>query len=141
MPLLRWLLVVPLGLAGAFFGFASAAFLASAAVKLCPEELLVSGMCTASWYPALEQSIMCFGGALGAVGAVALPALAAPAHKKYVALVALILGAAYSLWVLVGVGSFVLLPAVAAIAAGLLATLATFRRSARAALYLPPDRS
>jgi hypothetical protein len=94
---------------------------------------LISGTCTASWYAALEEGIICLGAAVGAVCAVALPALAAPSHKSYVALTALATGASYSLWVLLGVGSFALLPAAAAIVAGLLTTLATFRRSAGAA--------
>jgi hypothetical protein len=133
MSLLRWLLVVPLGVGGAFVGFVVAAFLDSASVRLCPPELLVSGACTAAWYPALQQGIMCLGGALGAALVVSMPAFAAPAHKQYVALVALFLGAAYSLWALHGIGSFALLPVVAAVVAGSLTALAAFRRSAHAA--------
>jgi hypothetical protein len=125
MRTVRWLLVVPFGVGGAFLGFLVAVHLYELAAKLCPAEYLLSGICTAPWYPALEQFIMSVGASLGAISAVALPAVAAPAKKFLVAATAFLLGSVYSILLVTEVGGYILVPAFVAIASGVVATLVT----------------
>jgi hypothetical protein len=68
---------------------------ASALRHLCPQELLVSGMCTARWYASAELALIAAFVALGASLFVALPVVFAPSHKRWVALVAYAAGAIF----------------------------------------------
>jgi hypothetical protein len=133
MPITRWLLVLPLGVAGVFAGFAVAIALVSLAERVCPAEMLVSGMCIAPWYRFAETGAYCVGAVVGAACAVALPFLAAPSHKQGVALVALALGTAFAAWFLFGAGTSVALPFACAVGSGLLTARKALRRNASAA--------
>lgn len=128
MRLLRWLLVVPAGLCGALAGFLVALTLHTLVTRSCPQEAMVSGACTASWFPVAEQLALCAGAIVGALGAVGLPALAAPAARTPVALAACALGATYSVWAWLQVGALAAAPAVAALGAGAVAACAIHRR-------------
>ena len=94
---LRWLAVLPAALAGWYLALASGILLHSLATSLCPEDMLVSGMCTASWFEWLEQGIFAFTAALAAFLVVWLATLccpsACPGAKARVAAIAFILGA------------------------------------------------
>lgn len=129
MLVVRWLLVVPLGILGVIAGFAVAIALVSIADALCPRELVVSGMCTAPWYGAAFDAATCAGAIVGAWFAVVLPAAVAPAHRKRIAALAFVLGAGYAAYALAAVGASLLLPFVLALVAGAIALLRTVRRA------------
>lgn len=121
MPVLRWLLLVPSGIAGVCLGFAAALALLGIADRFCPPDLLISGMCTASWYRTAERAALCSGAAVGAIAAVALPTFVAPAHKARVAAMAFCLGAVYALWGLAAAGAYAWPALASALAAGMAA--------------------
>lgn len=89
MHALRWILAIVLPALGLAVTFVLAVLLTHGLVRLCPAELMVSGVCTAAWYPAAEQAALATAAFLGAVVFVSLPALAAPSHKPAVAWIAL----------------------------------------------------
>jgi hypothetical protein len=124
---LRWLLVVPVGIAGTYLGALCAILLVSVLEWLCPVEDQVSGLCFASWYPPLQSAAIALGAAVGAACTVGLPALLAPTRKKLVSLVAYTGGTSYATWFLVSVGGSFLVPFSVAIATGLLVTIGVYR--------------
>jgi hypothetical protein len=134
----RWILVPFACLAGVYAGIALALVLIQLADRLCPPELVVSGMCGAPWYPAAERAALCAGAALGGALAVLLPRQAAPAARPRVATAAFVCGAAYATWFLASVGSDILAPWAAALAGGALALAHAYR--ARAGAGPPPRR-
>ncbi len=93
MKVIQWVLVVPAGIAAWFLvlilGFFAAVFIESC----CPPEEVVSGYCTADWYPSamdlLEQS---FAG-LSAFAVVLASTLVAPDKHKLVAMGSFVAGA------------------------------------------------
>jgi hypothetical protein len=125
---LRWVVVVALGLVGALIGVLVGLGLSRLVVRFCPPELVVSGVCTASWAPMAETAAHCVGAAVSALLVVALPALVAPSHRTRVATAAFVCGTLYVLWGLIEVGTYALGPVASAIAAGA-ATLFAMRRS------------
>ena len=122
MRAIRWLATAPL----AFVGYAVAVLLVVALTsllkRLCPPELLVSGLCTASWYAAAEVTAFAISTAVGAALFVALPALAAPGHRVRVALVAFAVGSAYAIWFVSQVGLGFAVPFTSAVASGAVTT-------------------
>ena len=116
----RWLLIVPLGIAGGWAGIIAAIALHGISTRLCPSELLISGMCTAWWFRYAELMSFCLGAAFGAVLVVALPSLAAPRFHKRVAIVAFGAGVIYASYFLLRAGVSVLVPFAFAVVAGLL---------------------
>ena len=118
MAILRWALVVPLGVASVLLGFLTALVLRWGAISLCPDAQMISGLCTATWYPAAEAWALSLGSATGASSVVLLPSLVAPRHRVYVGATALVLGAAYATWFLFSAGSSVLLQYLSALVAG-----------------------
>lgn len=123
--LLRWLAVLPAALAGWYLALAGGIVLHSLATSLCPQDLLVSGMCTANWFPWLEQLIFAFTAALAAFLVVWLATLCCPANKAGVATLAFVCGALITL--LLAVQLEIWLAPLAALASGLL-TLRWLRR-------------
>jgi hypothetical protein len=101
---LRWLAIVPAILAAWFLSFASGVGLIAAAKRLCPPEHLVSGMCTARWYPHVETAIFCVSTALAAALIVGASALLAPSRKAVVASVVFAGGIAYAVYFAVATG-------------------------------------
>lgn len=70
--------------------------------RFCPPDLVVSGMCTATWHgPAVEVLILLCTAAVSA-GIVIVPALVAPAARSRVAFFAFACGAVYALYVASG---------------------------------------
>lgn len=92
MTVVRWLLVP----VTAFAVWAGTLLLGIAGSSLldsfCPSDLMVSGICTASWHrPAMAAlEMMC--AAVAAVGFIALPAAVAPAYRLQVAVVCFVVG-------------------------------------------------
>lgn len=133
MKTLRWLLVAPSWLVGVTLGLVVAMVLGTLSIQLCPTALLVSGLCMATWYPAVETLSFCIGAALGAVATVLLPALVAPHFRGRVAIAALGSGAACATWLLAAGGFSLLAPFACALASGAIAVRATL-------LIRPPSR-
>ena len=94
--------------------------LLSIADALCPEDQKVSGMCIAPWYDPVTRALFVLCAALAAAGVVLASAWAAPSHRRWVAWVALVLGAVWATRV-AGRESWVEL--LAAIVAGALAAM------------------
>ena len=138
MNTLRWLLIVPLGMAGLAVGILTILFLQSVAMWFCPAELVISGACAASWHSAAEKVAMCVGSAIGAAAVVFLPSLTAPRSRQLVAVVAYCLGAACAISLLVVGGALFLLPFSSAIAGG---ALALWRVFVKQGAKMPPNLS
>ena len=127
MKLLRWLSVIPVGVAGTYLGALSAMLLVSVLKKLCPLEEQVSGLCFAPWYSPLEATAISIGAAVGAACTVGLPALIAPTRRALVSVLAYAGGTACATWFLVSVGRSFLIPFSVAAATGLLVSICFFR--------------
>jgi hypothetical protein len=96
MSVVRWLLVVALVAIGMAIGIFAILLLQEAVMWFCPAALVISGLCTASWYPAVEELAMCLGAAIGAAAVVGLPSLAAPRRRHLVAIAAFCSGTAFA---------------------------------------------
>jgi hypothetical protein len=127
MNLLRWLLVVPAACLGFVLSVVCGFGLVSLAGWFCPPELVVSGLCTASWYPFASDLAICVSAALGASVTVALPFLLAPTHRLPVAITAFAGGSLFALWILVDGGSSLMFPVASALAGGLLMAVLVLR--------------
>lgn len=117
MKSLRWLLALLAPAFGLLAVFAGVVLLTDLLVRACPPELLVSGACTANWYPAVEKAAFALAAFVGALIFVWLPVKAAPEHKREVAWVSLAAGsicAAIFVWQ----AGTELLPSLAAALAG-----------------------
>ena len=94
----RWAAILPAALVAWYLalliGVAALSFLES----LCPPELVVSGMCTATWFRSAEKTIIHVGAALAAALVVASVAVVAPAKKLWAAFASLVIGSAIALW-------------------------------------------
>ena len=127
--LLRWVLVVPAAFAGWVLALGVGLGLHAIAQRLCPPALVVSGMCTASWFRPVEQAISIGSAALAAVLIVSFAVLSAPSHKRRIAALAYLCGAVAA--ILMGVSAGAIVEAGAALVAGLATlSIALRRRSA-----------
>lgn len=120
---LRWIFAPLVPVVGLATTVLAAILLTEALDLMCPPELVVSGLCTASWYPASQQVAFALASFLGALVFVWLPAVTAPKFKPVVAWVAFAAGLAYGCFFLWEVGPSVLPSLVAAVAGGVLAAL------------------
>lgn len=120
---LRWIFALLMPAVGLVITALAAILLTEALDLVCPPELVVSGLCTASWYPASQQAAFAVASFLGAVVFVWLPAVTAPNFKPVVAWVAFAAGFAYGCLFLWEVGPSVLPSLGAAVAGGVLAAL------------------
>ncbi|MBB6598034.1 hypothetical protein [Luteimonas sp. MC1825] len=118
---LRWLAIIPACVAAFYFALFIALYVRSSVAALCPPELVVSGFCEASWYPAAEQAVFCFGVALSAFLIVLTAAGIAPTHRVLVSKAALGVGTLIAILFAVETGEFLALAA--AVLAGILAML------------------
>lgn len=89
---IRWLAVFVSPVGGYLISIAVALVLISGLKRLCPEDQMVSGMCTASWYAFSELAALSVAASAGAAFFVLLPSLLAPAHRRVVALTAFVAG-------------------------------------------------
>ena len=95
---LRWILVVPMGVAGWFIAFASAVTLHSLIWDFCPPEFQVSGMCTHPWAFIAEDALVWAGAFVSAVLVVAFATRTAPSYKSQIATACLVIGVAVAFW-------------------------------------------
>ena len=114
----RWLLVPFAALCGPALMVAAYLLADRGLMGLCPADRIVSGACTADWYPAAEGVAVCLSAALGAWVAVRLGSLAAPSLRTRVALAILLAGAAFAGHALYVIGTDVLAPFTCALAGG-----------------------
>lgn len=117
---LRWIAVIP----ACILAWYAAALFAGIYVlgvvdSFCPPELVVSGMCTASWYPAAERTVICFGVGLSALFVIVTAAAVSPTHKIFVSRLALGVGCVVA--GIMGVMASAYLELIAAILAGICA--------------------
>jgi hypothetical protein len=85
---------------------------------LCPENKMVSGMCTTEWYGVALDSIFAFGAAMAAALIVLLCTLVAPASREQVSRATYLVGAVAA--VVMGISAHAILPLVCALIAGAL---------------------
>lgn len=82
---LRWLAVILSAVLAWWIAFIVGLFMMSAAERLCPPELLISGTCNVPWWSYVVQGISSFGAALAAVLVVLVSSVVAPSHRRRVA--------------------------------------------------------
>jgi hypothetical protein len=132
MRTIRWLLFVPSAALGYLWIFLCAMVLISLLQSLCPPDLMVSGMCMASWFRTAERVAIMFSIATGAALFVALPAAIAPTQKIAVAAGALAVGSGIVVYMCVQLGTSFLPELVAAtVGGGLMAALVCKRSDKR----------
>src|SRR3989442_8658829 len=74
--------------------------------RLCPPDLVVSGMCTARWHaPAVEALILVCTGIVS-LGVVLVPATVAPSHRLRVARLAFGFGATFATYFAISAGAW-----------------------------------
>ena len=130
---LRWLGVLIAPLLGYVVAVLGAVVLTGQLIRLCPPELLVSGMCTASWYPALELAAISVAVGLGASLFVLLPSLVAPHSRRVVATAAFFAAAAVVSWFTWHAGFSFLAPVLTALGASGVTALFLARSAVHAA--------
>ena len=89
---LRWLLLLPALCACWFAALLFGLWLFDVAGSFCPPDQIVSGICTASWYPTAESVCECIGAATAAALMVVVAAVVAPKGKWITTLVVLVCG-------------------------------------------------
>lgn len=127
MTLVRWLLV-PVTAFGVWGGTLLLGIAASSLLdSFCPPDLMVSGICTASWHrPAMAAlEMMC--AAIAAVGFIALPAAVAPAYRVRVGVVCFVVGGV--LTIELAIAGALWAPAAVAAIAGIMTLWAAISRS------------
>ncbi len=118
----RWLALIPACVAAWWLALFIGLYVRSLIVGFCPPELVdVSGFCEASWYPAAEDAVICFGVALSAFLVVLTAALVAPTHRVLASKAALAIGTVVAIYFAVGTGAYFALAA--AVLAGIFAVL------------------
>ena len=132
MRLLRWLLVPLLAPLGYIVAVLTVILLTQLLRRTCPPESVVSGACTASWYPDAELGAIALATALGAAVWVTLPALAAPSRRNLVAWIAFACGVLFASWLTFQVGLGFAVPFGSALVAGAIAALLITSRFKRA---------
>jgi hypothetical protein len=95
---LRWLAIVPAVLAVWWLIMLLGFGLLEVAIRFCPSDQLVSGMCMATWYRYVEDGIIVACSGLAAFLILAVSVLLAPSHRLTVASVILGGGVAVALY-------------------------------------------
>ena len=88
---LRWLAIAPAVFAVWWLTFLLGLGLIEVAIRFCPAEELISGMCMAPWYRYVEGGIIVVCAGITAASIIAVSVILAPSHRVSVASV--ILGA------------------------------------------------
>jgi hypothetical protein len=91
---IRWLLVLPAAYLAWGVALLFGMLLHGAAQSLCPDDQMVSGMCTAPWSPQVDRIVTCLGAGTAAALILISSTLMAPSHRLTVA------------WVTLGIGVF-----------------------------------
>lgn len=103
---LRWALTPVVSLLGWYLALVISMGLYALTQSLCPQEHLVSGLCSASWFSAASKAIICFGAGLAATLVVLFSALMAPAKKMQVAWFVFALGLVVAVCMTLQTGAF-----------------------------------
>ena len=136
--LIRWLLVPAAALGVWYAGMALALVALGVLGALCPEELIVSGLCTASWYgPAVDSLVILTAGVV-AFGMILATTAVAPSHQPLVAVITFVCGAAFATFV-VSTSFDGMLGPFASAATGGTAALVILRRRMRRPQSTSPD--
>lgn len=129
MSKIRWLLILPVSILGWYLVFIIGMGLLGVIEKLCSEEQMISGRCTAYWYTNAKDALIILLAGLSAVIVVLVSYFLAPAHRSTTAIVAFLIGAAVATYVVIDTGSW--FEYAAAITGGLLTTFLVSRRRFR----------
>lgn len=132
MHTLRWVFVPLVAPLGYVVALVMVVLFTQLLRRSCPPESVVSGACTASWYPNAELGAIAFATALGAAVWVVFPALVAPSRRDRVAWFAFACGALFAAWFTFQVGIGFAVPFGSAILVGAIAALLVAYRSNRA---------
>ena len=97
----------------------------SLATKFCPADALISGFCTASWFPAVERAIIVGCAGLAGFGIVLVSAITAPRLRVRAAAVVYAVGVVVALNMVVETHAYS--EFAAALVGGLLGVLAAWR--------------
>jgi hypothetical protein len=89
---LRWVLMPVASIAAWYVALFLGILLLNIAESFCPADEMISGICVAPWFRAVESGIFSFSTALSAVFVVAAAFFVAPAGKVLVAWLALSIG-------------------------------------------------
>jgi hypothetical protein len=137
---LRWMFLPVACIANWYVALLTGIVLLRVAESFCPAEKMVSGMCTADWYPPVETGIFYFCAALSAVLVVTTAFLIAPDARKLVTWLAFGIGTAVAEYLAIHTSAWP--TAACAVAAGLIAVLLLTRfdssRSSSSQAH-PPD--
>ncbi len=93
MRIFRWLLIVPIAVAAWYVAVALGISLHMGLDALCPPDQIVSGLCTARWYPAASAAVVCTGAGLAAALILVACTWLAPSHRRRVAIATFVAGA------------------------------------------------
>jgi hypothetical protein len=125
----RWAAVLPAALVAWHLALVMGLAALSVLERLCPPELVISGLCTAAWFPLAEKAVLCFGTAVAAALVVASVAVVAPTRKAEAAYVSIAIGSAIALWLAMELDAWV--EFASAIAAGGITVMGVRRVVAR----------
>lgn len=127
MKVIRWILVPVTCILAWHLAVVLGLFLLRFAESFCPEEQMVSEMCTAPWWRTLEKGIFCFSTGMAAILVVAVGFFIAPGVRKLVVWIVFALGSIVALWMAVASATWA--ECVSAVGAGLLTSLLLARSS------------
>ncbi len=96
--ILRWVLLVPAVLLTFYFWVATAVGSYLIAEQFCPDELIVSSTCYASYMYTLKETLLLVFPSIAAGCMVLVAAMVAPSHKIYAALATFVLGSFFALF-------------------------------------------
>jgi hypothetical protein len=127
--ILRWALTPVAAWAGWTAALVVGWNLYSTAERMCPAQMMVSGICVAPWFSFASATIICLGAALAAVLVVVGVTWVAPADRRVVSRVIYLIGAITA--IALGVASAAWLELASALVAGAIAVALIDRREKR----------
>jgi len=131
MRVLRWIALVPAAIAAWYVAFFAGLHLLSIVDSYCPPELVVSGTCTADWYPTAEQIVICVGVGLSAFLVILTTAIVAPSHKVLFSRIALGVGVLVAAVMGIAAGAYYELASAVLVGLGSLLVVTAWLRSPR----------
>jgi hypothetical protein len=123
---LRWLLILPAAIAAWYLALVVGIALLASLAWLCAPDKMVFERCTAPWYGAAADVLVCFGAGLAAVLILLVSTWLAPTQKPRVAVWTFTLGCLVAAFMGIGTGMYAAL--IAAIAIGALGLWAVLHR-------------
>lgn len=113
-----WAATVPAFLAGIALGVLATLASLELLDRLCPPAAMVSGLCTAAWYPAAQTAALSLGAALAAVSSLLGVFWVCPGREPRTVTVAWAVGAVYATGAWIEIGASFTGPALAALGCG-----------------------